>query len=133
MASWITLCTVPHRQIDAEEIAAEFVNPAIGIVADQRQAESGLLEPILGDRQTKEYLVVSDGERESLVQGSLRSVTLLIDKLAADAGVVGQIGDGRVPGQSLHAEGEPVAGSERFGVQLLGIKCHTCVSSMKDW
>ena len=103
------------RQVDAEEIAAKFVNAAIGTVADQGQTEGGLLEPILGDGQMEEDLLVGGGGREGIVQGGLGTVALLIDKLATDTRIVGQAGDGLMPGKGLHAEGDPFAGPESFG------------------
>src|SRR6202040_2539742 len=80
--------------VDTEKIAAKFVDAAIGTVADESQAEGGLLEPILGYGQMEEYLVVGDGRRESVVQGGLSTVALLIDKLSANPCLAGQAGDG---------------------------------------
>ena len=45
---------------------------------------------------------------------------MLIDKLAADVGLVREIGDRLIPGQSLHAEGKPFARSERLGGTVVG-------------
>src|ERR1019366_1322573 len=67
-----------------------------------------------------EHLIVGDGRREGIVERGLSDVGLLVDKLAADACVVGQAGDGLVPGEGLHAEAEPFAGSERFGGAVVG-------------
>src|SRR5208282_4482710 len=78
---------------DMEEIAAKFMDAAIGTVADEGQAEDGLLEPILGYGRMEEYLVIGDGRREGVVQGGLSTVALLIDKLSADACVASQAGD----------------------------------------
>ena len=108
------------RHVDAEEVAVEFVDAAIGTVADQGQAQSGLLEPILGNRQKEEDRIVGLVGREGIDQRGLSDVGLLIDKLAADAGLLGESGDGVVAGESLHAEGEPFAGAEGFGGAVVG-------------
>ena len=79
-----------------------------------------MLETILGDGQIEEHLVVGDGGREGVVQSGLSTVALPIDKLAADVCIVGQGGDGLVTDQSLHAEGESFAWSERFGGAAIG-------------
>src|SRR5260370_28447981 len=73
------------RHVDAEEIAAKFVDTAIGTVADEGQAEGGLPEPIFGHRQMEEHLIVGDGWRKGIGQGGLSAIAALIDKLAAGA------------------------------------------------
>ena len=107
-------------QIDAEKIAAKFVDAAIGAVADQGQAEGDLLEPIFADWQMEEHLVVGSGGGEGVSKSGLSAVGLLIDKLAADVGLLGQAGDGEVSGESLDAEGESFAGAECFGGAVIG-------------
>ena len=95
-----------NRHVDAEEIAAKFVNAAIGTVAEERQGEGGLLEPMLGDRQLEEHLIVAGGGREGVVEGGLEhGRALLIDNLQADACVVSQTGDGLVSGPPLARRG----------------------------
>ena len=89
-------------------------------MADQSQTESGLLEPILGDRQMEEDLVVGLGGREGIVEGGSSNGRLVINELAADAGFLGQAGDGPVSGDGLHTEGEPFAGPKRFGGAVVG-------------
>ena len=106
--------------VDVEKIAIELVNAAIGTVADEGQTESGLLEPILGDGQMEEHLVIGFGASEGIVQSGLRALALLIDKLAADIGLVGEIGNAPLTGQSLHAEAEPFVRAERLGGAVVG-------------
>jgi hypothetical protein len=42
------------------------------------------------------------------------------DELAADVGLLRQVGDGLVSSEGLHAEGEPFAGAEGFGGAVVG-------------
>jgi hypothetical protein len=63
-------------------------------VADQDQAKGQLLEPGFGDRQMEENPVgVRVGRCKSIVQSVFGLGSLLVDKLAADVVVVGELGD----------------------------------------
>ena len=97
-----------NRHVDAEEIAAKFVNAEIGTVAEERQGEGGLLElEMLGDRQLEEHLIVGAGRAKASSRAASSTVALLIDKLAADACVVGQnsVMEPGVRGQPLARRG----------------------------
>jgi hypothetical protein len=83
-----------HRERIVEEVAAKFDDAAIRAVADQDQAKSQLLEPGFGDGQMEENLVgVRVGRCKSGVQSVFSLGGLLVDKLAADVVIVGELGD----------------------------------------
>ena len=106
---------------DAEEVATKFVDATIGTVADEGQAERGLREPILGDRQLEEHLVVVCGGRgESIVQSGPSRGGLASDELATDLVVVGQSGDGLRARQGLEANRQPLARRQRLGGATMG-------------
>src|ERR1700682_5561092 len=102
------------RYIHVEKIPAELVNASIGTVADQCQTESDLPQPVLGDGEMEQYLIVGRACREDIIQSSLGGGGLLVDELATDVLLVGQTGDCASAGQSLHANREPLARSERL-------------------
>ena len=82
-----------QRERAVEQVAEQFVDAAVGTVADQEQGQDELLQPGLGDRQVEEDGVVG-GEvgGEGLGEGLLGLVGLLVDELAADVVVGGPVG-----------------------------------------
>jgi hypothetical protein len=101
-----------HREGIIEEVAAEFDDAAVRAVADQKQTESHLLQPRLGDGQVKQDAIgVRVRECESGVERRLGLGSLLVDEVTADVVVVGELRDGSCAGQGL--QGEVLALRER--------------------
>ncbi len=84
----------PQRERGVEEVAQEGDHTAVGAVTGQDQGEDQLTEPRLGDRQVEEDLLVRSRRIEGVLQGELCGVGLLVEELAADLMLAGQLGDG---------------------------------------
>ena len=68
-----------------EQVAEQFVDAAVGTVADQQQGQDEPPQPGRGDRQVEQDGVVVRGVGgEGLGEGLLGLVGLLVDELAAD-------------------------------------------------
>ena len=77
-----------------QQIAAELTDAASGTVADQRQPQERLLQPLFGHWEIEKDLrsVVLLGD-ECLLEGLLRRIRLPIDELAAHRMLCGQSAD----------------------------------------
>jgi len=73
-------------------------------VADQHQAQGELPQPALGDRELKEDgFGLGDRRGESLIEGVVGVVELLVDELATDEVFLGELGDG-LSGEGITSE-----------------------------
>ena len=79
----------PQRDVVVEKIAEKFDDSAQGTVTDQHQTEDQLTQPMFGDRQLKEYLVVIGERLKSTVEGFVRDGLLLVNEFAADLRLLG--------------------------------------------
>jgi hypothetical protein len=77
-----------------EEIAKQLHDAPIRAVANEHQAQNQLVGPVLGDRQVKQYIVITWGRCKGFIQGLLRFVALLIHELSTDLMLGGQVADG---------------------------------------
>jgi hypothetical protein len=83
-----------HGDSIVEEVTAQLDDAAVRAVADQDQAKGQLLQPGFGDGHMEENAVgVWVGRCKSVVQSVFGLGGLLVDKLAADVVVVGELGD----------------------------------------
>src|SRR5437016_3185812 len=99
-----------------EKIAEQFDDPAEGTMTDQHQAEDELPQPGLSHRQIKEHRVLrACVRRKGLVKRLLGGSGLLVDKLATDLVIQGELGDGIRPGQSLNGQVLALLGAQRMG------------------
>ena len=92
-----------------QQIAAELTDAANGTVADQRQPQERLLQPLLGHGEIEEDLrsVVFLGD-ECLLEGLLCRIHLPIDELAAHRMLCGQSADGFGSRQGLDRQVLPL-------------------------
>jgi hypothetical protein len=99
LLSVVTLLGRRHGSVDdvedrtqghlvVEQITQEFDDTAQRAVAEEHEAEDQLPQPLLGDGQVKQYLVIGLLGSESVGQGSLSDVALPGDEFAADIEVV---------------------------------------------
>ncbi len=102
----------PQRERGVEEVAQEGDHTAVGAVTGQDQGEDQLTEPRLGDRQVEEDLLVRSRRIEGVLQGELCRVGLLVEELAADLMLAGQLGDRLCAGEDLHGQLLPLLGRE---------------------
>ena len=84
----------PQRDLGVEEVGQEGDDAAVGTVTGQDQGEDQLPEPRLGDRQVEEDVLGRSRWVEGVLQGDLGGVGLLVEELAADLMLPGQLGDG---------------------------------------
>ena len=84
----------PQGDLGVEEVAQHRDDAAVGAVTGQDQGEDQLTEPGLGDRQVEEDVLGRWRRVEGVVQGELGGVGLLVEELAADLMLAGQLGDG---------------------------------------
>jgi hypothetical protein len=103
-----------------EEIAQEFDDATQRAMADQHETEDQLTQPLLGDGQVKQDLVLRLLRGERIVEGTVGNSDLLVDELAADVEFVGQTGDGLGLGQRLQPDVEPLAGRQSLGGTTVG-------------
>jgi len=107
---------VDRTQRDAvvEQITQQFDNAAERTMTDQHQAEDQLSQPRLGHRQIEEHLIVSSLVRaEGFVQGLRGGGGLLVNKLATDLVIAGQLANGLCPSQGLDGQLLALVGGER--------------------
>ena len=91
-----------------EEVAEQFLNAAKGAVADEGEAKNELAKPGLGNGEPEQQpRGVDRRQGKSLVEGVVGMVELLVDELAADVLVLGEVGDGYA---SQGIEGKLLAG-----------------------
>jgi hypothetical protein len=117
-----------HREVVIEEVAEQFGDAAERTVPDEDQSEDELADPGLGDREVEEDPVVSVGwfRVEGVIEGLLSLVSLVVDKLAADLVLLGELGDGGRARESVESEAlslgraEILGGAGRQGVEGLG-------------
>src|SRR5207245_6029976 len=69
------------RHVDSEQIAAKFLDAAVGTVAEQEQAEGDLPQPRLGHRQGEEHVIIRHLGSEGFLQGGVGGGGLLINNL----------------------------------------------------
>src|SRR5271166_6443834 len=79
-----------ERDVVVKEITEQFDDATKRGVTDQHQTEDELPEPVFGDRQLKEDLVVVRQGIESEVEGGGGDGLLLVNKLATDLSLLGQ-------------------------------------------
>jgi hypothetical protein len=91
------------------------MHAAGGAVADEDQAEGQLAQPGLGDGEVQEDAAVLGVGVEGGVEGLLGLVGLLVDELAADVVLGGEVGDGLCAGEGLQGRALALAGVERLG------------------
>ena len=77
-----------------EEVAQQFDDATQRAVANQHEAEDQLTQPLLGDGEVEQHLVVGRLGSERIVERAVGNRALLVDELAADIECVGQLGDG---------------------------------------
>ena len=102
----------PQRDLGVEEVAQQRDDAAVGAVTGQDQAEDQLPEPGLGDRQLEEDLLGRRRRVEGELQGELGGVGLLVEELAADLMLAGQLGDGWRAGEDVQGQVLPLLGRE---------------------
>jgi hypothetical protein len=108
------------RHAIGEQVAHQFHDAAQGTVTDQDQSHDQLPQPGLGHGQIEKHLVVGRGGGKRLLQGGLGDGGLLVDKLAADVGIIRQFADGLVPSQSLNPKHLPLTGRQGFRGTTIG-------------
>src|SRR5262249_34719648 len=102
--------------VAAEAVVEMVDDAAIGTAAMEQQREDVLPQPLLGDGQLQEDVVVVRRWRgEGLRQGLLGAVELLVHELAADAHLLGPRGDGYRAAERWHRQVLPL-----FWLQELG-------------
>jgi hypothetical protein len=82
--------------VEIEEVAEQLGDAAERTVTDEDQGEDELADPGLGDREVEEHPVVSGGwfRGEGVIDGLLSLLGLVVDELAADLVLLGELGDG---------------------------------------
>jgi hypothetical protein len=106
----------PEGDRAVEQVAEQFDDAAVGTVTEQGQGEDQLLEPGLGDWQGEED-VVRRRWGEGLVEGVLGLGGLLVDELAADLVLAGEVSDG-LSGEGVEGQVQTLLG--RQGVRRGG-------------
>ena len=106
---------VAQRPRAVEQVAEQLVDAAVGAVAHQEQGQDESLEPDRGYRQVEQDGVAGRLGGESIGEGVLGLVGLLIDELAADLIVLGQLGDGPRSGQGLEGYLLALVGAQGLG------------------
>jgi hypothetical protein len=96
----------PHGEVVIEEVAEQFSDAAERTVSDEDQGEDELADPGLGDREVEEHPVVTGGcfRVESVVEGLLSLVGLVVDELATDLMLLGDSRDGCGAGERVEGE-----------------------------
>lgn len=78
-----------------ENVREQFADAAKGAMAEEGEAKDELAKPGLGDGQPEEQLRwITRRWGEGVVQSVLGGVELLVNELAADVLVLGDLGDG---------------------------------------
>lgn len=106
--------------VPAEAVVEMVDDAAIGAAAIEQQGEDVLPQQLLGDGKMEENFVVVLLCGESLREGLLGGVDLLINELAADVGLLGQPGDGQSPTEGLQGQGLPFLGPHGLGGTSIG-------------
>ena len=102
--------------VPTEAIVKMVDDAAVGTTAIEQQGQDVLSQQPLGDGKVKEdFVVVLCGCGESLVEGLLGDVDLLVNELAADVGLLGHRSDGERAAEGLEGQGLPF-----FGPHVLG-------------
>ena len=118
----------PHGEVVIEEVAEQLGDAAERAVTDEDQSEDEWADPGLSDREVKEHPVVPGGwfRGESVIEGLLGLVGLVVDELAADLVLLGELGDGGGAGECVESEsltlgrGQILGGAESRSVEGLG-------------
>ena len=84
-------------------------------MADQHQGQDKLSQPSLGDWQVEKDVIGSTRGCEGFVECLLGSVSLLIEELATDLMLAGQLGDGLRTGEDLEGQVLPLLWRELMG------------------
>jgi hypothetical protein len=103
--------------MEIEEVAQQFGDAAERAVADEDQGEDELADPGLGDREVEEDAVVAGGPLggEGVVEGLLGLVSLVVDELAADLVLLGELSDGFGAGQDVQRQSLSLRRGESLG------------------
>ena len=104
---------VVHRaqcDVPVQEVAEQFDDGPIRGMTDQHQREDQLAQPRLGDRKVKENILVLGSGMERLTERLTGGVGLLVEELAADLLVPGQLGNGLSSGEQLDSQILPLLG-----------------------
>jgi hypothetical protein len=107
------------RQGMVEEILQQLTDTTDGAVADEGEAEDQLTKPGLGDGQpVQQCRRIGRGWGEGVLEGAFGLVELLVDELATDVLVGGDVGDGDA---SKSVKGQLLAGWPRQGGGATGM------------
>ena len=96
----------PHGEVGIEEVAEQLGDAAERAVTEEDQSEDELADPGLSDREVEEPPVVPGGwfRGEGVIEGLLGLVGLVVDELAADLMLLGELGDGGGAGECVESE-----------------------------
>jgi hypothetical protein len=103
--------------VEIEEVAEQFGDAAERTVADQDEGEDELADPGLGDREVEEDAVASGGwvVGEGVVERLLGLVGLVVDELAADLVLLGELRERCGVGESVEGQLLSLGPCESFG------------------
>lgn len=93
-----------------KQIREQSRDAAIGRVAGQDKSKDELLEPVVGDRQPEEQVIRSSRRVEGGSEGVVSLVLLLVDELAADLVLRGEVGDTATLSEGIHSEVQTLLG-----------------------
>ncbi len=105
-------------EVVVEDVAEQLVGATDGAMADEDQAEGQLLQPGLGDGELEEDAIGGGGE--GVFEGLLGFVGLLVDELAADLVLVGEVADGLCAGEGVDRPVLALLGRQGFGGDRVG-------------
>src|SRR5580700_10173660 len=80
--------------VEVEAVAKDLKNAPERAVAEQQQSDHELMQPVFGDRQVKEHLVVVWAGVEGGVERLSNDGLLLVNELTTDLNLLSQVGDG---------------------------------------
>ena len=103
----------------AQAIVEVMDDAAVATAAIEQQGKDVLPKPFLGDGKVKEDVVVVRRRCESLIEGLLGDVDLLMDELTTDVGLLGQSGDGE--GAAERPQGQVAPLRRRHGLGGTGV------------
>ena len=93
-----------HADGDDQNVAHEFHHATVGAVANECEGKSDLVQPRFGHREVEQDIIITSRWGECLFQRELSLCLLLVDKLAADHILSGEVADVGSTGQRLNGQ-----------------------------
>ena len=104
------LCTVPSEMGQSKRSRNSSTTARYGAWPTNTSPEDQLTQPRLGDGEVKENILVLGLGIEGVGQRITGGVGLLVEELAADLMLPGQLGDRLSPGEDLDSQILPLLG-----------------------